>query len=78
MCAEDWILTQLFRQMTDVPPYGERWREKVQKGCTTQVTSAVYLSHLKRMWYKALLLEEASTHVFLYWYIEDLHYVLRC
>lgn len=37
-----------------------------------QVTGVVYLSHLRRMWYKALLLEEVSTHMFLYLYTEGL------
>ncbi len=80
MCTEDWILTQLFRQMTDVPPHGERWGERERESkedVPLQVTGAVNLSHLRRMWCKALLLEEASTHMFLYWYTKALRYVLH-
>lgn len=72
MCAEDWILTQLFRQMMDVRPYGE-----VERGMYHRSYWGCLSSHLRRMWCKALLLEEAYTHMFLYWYTKALHYVLH-
>lgn len=55
---------------------GSLARERDLEGCTTWVTSAVYLAHLRRMWREVLLLEESSTHMFLYWYTGAWHYVM--
>lgn len=64
------------------PSSSGRWRmflpmERDRERGVPLELRGLFIFHIWRMWCKALLLEETSTHMFLYWSTEALHYVLH-